>query len=319
VGGVIPPSYFMKYLSFFFILLGVFTFVSKSQAAIEFDNSELKQGTESGNPASITWSHVITGANNILVVSGYYTGSGSGCTNWTGITYNGDALTKLSYVDMQAGACAIVWYLVNPDTGTHDLVATESSASNTYYSFVSASYSGVLQDVIDIYDTSTGGSGAKTNTLTPDSDGTIALSGGAAASTYSLTTNLTLVAGDIFTESFLAVNTAEMENGVESSFTMTPTSGDNGGMISFILNPSAVEQVVLTFPTDGLTLPTGQWDVEGNCIYDELIDPLFPRIHVISWDSPYVLCPPSIPTASINAHCQEDNTFSLQADGQYLT
>jgi hypothetical protein len=85
--------------------------------------------------------------NSILVV---------GCSNYdgtlnnrtiSGITFNGDALTKLRADEIEGagGQRTELWYLVNPDSGTHALIITCADGSGAYVDTGAISFSGVDQ------------------------------------------------------------------------------------------------------------------------------------------------------------------------------
>lgn len=105
-------------------------------------------GTSSKASAAVsssTHSHVCTGTDRILLV---FVGPGdsvSGDRTVSGITYNGDALTKIA--DSDVGYERVeAWYLVNPDTGNNSIVVTMggtcSNLSVHAISFVGAKQTG---------------------------------------------------------------------------------------------------------------------------------------------------------------------------------
>lgn len=95
---------------------------------IAFDASGGIAKTDSST--SITFGHTCSGENRILIV---FSGAGS---TFSGVTYNGTAMTQL------AGSSQ-TWYLINPDTGSHNVVCTVPGGQTA--SVVSASYTGVDQ------------------------------------------------------------------------------------------------------------------------------------------------------------------------------
>ena len=84
--------------------------------AIAFDSSS------KGNGASpLTVAHTCSGLNRVLVV--YQRGVVA-----SSITYDGVALTLLTTLDWDSSSDRLhLWYLIQPNTGTHDLVVTASS------------------------------------------------------------------------------------------------------------------------------------------------------------------------------------------------
>lgn len=92
--------------------------------------------------ATPTWSHTTSGSNRILH-AGVRVSAG---ISVTGVTYNGVAMTNVptnSPVTTPGGELLYVFYLINPTTGTHDIIAT-LSGSDTVRS-VSISHTGVKQ------------------------------------------------------------------------------------------------------------------------------------------------------------------------------
>jgi hypothetical protein len=73
---------------------------------------------------SLTFSHTVAAnANRLLVVGISYRASVTPTATASGITYNGDAMTKARR-DTNGDRKTEIWYLVAPDTGTHDVVVT---------------------------------------------------------------------------------------------------------------------------------------------------------------------------------------------------
>lgn len=90
----------------------------------------------------LTISHICSGTNKLLLVAVSHYAAASSVI--TGITYNGVALTKLSEAPYNTDlAIDQIWGLLNPDTGTHNIVI--SFSTNTYIRAVGVSYTGVLQ------------------------------------------------------------------------------------------------------------------------------------------------------------------------------
>lgn len=103
-------------------------------------NSGVKAGV-----SSFSYDHIVaTGTNRILVVA---VQTRDGAVTVSGVTYNGVALTKATsqyepnwstYVGTE------IWYLVNPDEGTHS-VAVTLSATSDHASAISSDWSNVDQ------------------------------------------------------------------------------------------------------------------------------------------------------------------------------
>jgi hypothetical protein len=90
-----------------------------------------------GYGTSRTWSHTIAGDNRLLVV-GVATRFSSGPT---GVTWNGDTMTLLD----EDGSILYtsLYYILSPDTGTHDIVA--SFSENMSCATGAISFTGVAQ------------------------------------------------------------------------------------------------------------------------------------------------------------------------------
>lgn len=123
-----------------------------------------------------TWSHTCSGDNRILMVFVY--GHTEDVT--TGVTYNGDALTLINKV-MDNYRWLYLYYLVAPDTGTHNIVVTNSTGSGILG--MAASYTDVNQtspiDNSAIGDNATGAS--LTTNITTTADNAWLVGGGTAA------------------------------------------------------------------------------------------------------------------------------------------
>ena len=99
-----------------------------------------------------TTSHTCTGSNLILIV-----GTMNGFVTASGVTYNGVSMTKLAD-STQVGQTMTLWYLINPATGTNNVVTSFTGTQD--WQVLSASYTGVKQtgfpDASDATQTSSG-------------------------------------------------------------------------------------------------------------------------------------------------------------------
>ena len=106
--------------------------------AIAFDavtkNSTIDTGT------SYSFSHTCTGSNRLLVVSV----NGNGTDTITGITYNSVAMTLVDKQATPTDRWNYTFYLLNPDTGAHNVTVTSSGAF-TGSAATAHSYTGVKQ------------------------------------------------------------------------------------------------------------------------------------------------------------------------------
>ena len=105
-----------------------------------------------GTATSLTYSHTCTGSDLILVVGVLNVPPSGSASAPTGVTYNGDAMTKITDKSSGSGRQKnSLWYLINPDTGTHDVVVT--LGGNNYIGAISCSYTGVAQSgALDVYE-----------------------------------------------------------------------------------------------------------------------------------------------------------------------
>ncbi len=100
-----------------------------------YDQSSTKSGMGVG---SNSWSHTCSGSDGLLVV-----GATSENKSVTSVTYNTIPLTKGSSVVGGAAMEVSFWYLVNPPTGAHTVVVTQSGNADLYCGAVS--FNGVDQ------------------------------------------------------------------------------------------------------------------------------------------------------------------------------
>lgn len=106
--------------------------------AIAFD----AQSTGVANPGtSVTVSQTCTGSNLLLLV---HVGTNDTTDKVTGVTYNAVAMTRLdAKAAATTGFFGFVYYLVNPATGAHNIVASRSDSNLITVDAVS--YTGVSQ------------------------------------------------------------------------------------------------------------------------------------------------------------------------------
>ena len=131
---------------------------------------------------SLTVSKVVSGDRRLLIVYIHAEDTADGHTNTSGVTYNGTAMTKISGVDQNNISCSD-WYLINPDTGTHDIVA---SFTNTFDDVVLAgvSFENVDQSSpIRTNNTATGNGATSTVTVANSQDKDFVIAGTTVAST----------------------------------------------------------------------------------------------------------------------------------------
>ena len=92
--------------------------------SITFGN---KSKGSSDGAAGITVSHNNAAGDFLLVAFGRF---GTGLVKATGVTFNGDALTKIVAVDGTNNTTIELWYMVNPDIATGNIVVSYPSGSD---------------------------------------------------------------------------------------------------------------------------------------------------------------------------------------------
>lgn len=131
------------------ILLTIAVFLpGQTQATtIAFDNSS--KGEIGANSQTLTFSHTTgSGTDRILFVA-VATADTSGQSGVaSSVTYNGVSLTKIDSANPQVNIDVSLWYLVSPDSGTHDVVVTGSQSMGFYIKGVAMSYEGAKQTAI---------------------------------------------------------------------------------------------------------------------------------------------------------------------------
>lgn len=129
--------------------------------AIAFDNA-----TDSGNngntpSSSLTFSHTTSGNNRILFVGIGVRNDGAAGDRISGVTYNGVAMTRVDKV-LDANASCWLYLLVNPASGSHNVVVTCTTSVQVVAGAVS--YTGCR--VSSQPDSSNKGSGSGVTSLT---------------------------------------------------------------------------------------------------------------------------------------------------------
>jgi len=117
----------------------------------------------SGSPATLTWSHTVTGSNTLLLVM-VKLDACSGCSNPTA-TYNGVAMTlKQAYQGTTGTGKIYVFSLPGAATGAHNIVVTQGAVKATFAKGEGISYTGV--DQTNPIGANIGTANANTGTLT---------------------------------------------------------------------------------------------------------------------------------------------------------
>lgn len=112
-------------LNSLFMFLGLLVGVPDAWAAIAHD---LTSSAQCDSCASVTVSHTVTGSNLMLIGCSGMEHLGHGSDSVSGATWNGVAMSAVDQTIFSGGHDVVSqWYLINPDTGTHDLVFSFST------------------------------------------------------------------------------------------------------------------------------------------------------------------------------------------------
>lgn len=137
--------------------------------------------------SSLTYAHTCTGTDLYLLVNVRIDNTGSDVV--TGVTYNAVAMTRILFKATDSGGRGIYqYYLINPSTGSNNVVVS-TSGTNDIYAYT-ASYTGVKQS------------------SQPDASKTDEATGAT-----SLTTSLTTVADNAWTTAFVRFDTNNVTSG----------------------------------------------------------------------------------------------------------
>ncbi len=108
-----------------------------STTDIIFNNASFSAGTTG---TSHTLAHTCTWSNRLLVVTAYINSSSDLIT---GITYNGVSMTRINWLNNWSTEGIYMYFILNPSTGTNNVVATTSSSATVIMQ--NASYTWVAQ------------------------------------------------------------------------------------------------------------------------------------------------------------------------------
>ena len=105
-------------------IMASFTLASNGTAGITYDNSG-DGGNNGGTTTSLTYSYTVgSGSNRLLVVN--LIGDTS-ADDISSVTYNGSAMTLLGKVRAPSNNWQYLYYLLNPSSGSHNIVVTADS------------------------------------------------------------------------------------------------------------------------------------------------------------------------------------------------
>lgn len=161
----------------------------------------VSSGSNGGSGSTLTIAHTCTGSNLLLVT---YVGCNTASDIITGVTYNGVAMTRATGQFIGANSISsYLYYLINPATGTHNVVISNSSSVGVQGG--NTSYTGVLQtgqpDATSTASTATTATSIA-NAVTTVADNSIHMAGVyTSAAVPTSVTNGTFTAGSLLAES----------------------------------------------------------------------------------------------------------------------
>lgn len=138
-----------------------------------------------------TVSHDVSGSNTILIV--HVGHEWSGASSISSVTYNGDAMTKISGNASSSGFDLSTWYLIAPDDGTHDISITTGLTDTLTVTAITVS--GAEQQAPEASELELGSSVTSLSTdITTITDNALLVAGGLASNyaTWVSVTNQTL-------------------------------------------------------------------------------------------------------------------------------
>lgn len=115
----------------------------------------LTTSTGSTSGATKTVSHTVPAGTDKILIAGLLTQTGGNADRVTGVTFNGVAMTRLLKRNIGTTAAGYVYYLINPDSTTANIVASLSPNSNCH--IVAWQYEGVKQTGFPDYSAGQGG------------------------------------------------------------------------------------------------------------------------------------------------------------------
>ena len=116
--------------------------------AIAFDAHTAAGISINANPVSSpqAFNHTVgSGSDRLLVVTVKMRGGGGAGGTVTGITFNGVALTAVDTEAINSTAHCVIFYLVNPDSGTHSVSVSHNMTGGTFLIVSATSLTGVHQ------------------------------------------------------------------------------------------------------------------------------------------------------------------------------
>ena len=231
--------------------------VAGSTSTITYDSSNLTTYADTSNPSSVSFSHTVaSGTDNVLVVvvSAMKYQTGSNVFDVGTVTYNGTSLTNATEVDgytTNRNYATSIWYLANPDTGSHTL-AVNMAGSETVNEWVvgAMNFSGVDQTtVIRATASNTGDTTPLTATLTTTANNSVIVGGATNRGDFGT------LAIDIGTEAYSVNSGDTSDTGANGAggYISAPTAGSNSFTVSSTNSVNTVAGVELLASVTGTT------------------------------------------------------------------
>jgi hypothetical protein len=211
-------------------IMASFTLAGNGAPGITFDNSA-DGGNNAGSTTSLTYPYTVgSGANRLLLVN--LVGDGT-ADDIASVTYNGTAMTLIGKIQAPSNNWQYLYYLLNPSSGSHNVVITANSAH--YLISEAASWYNVRQ------------------TGQPDAFTTNAGIGGNTAFSSSLTA---AASGDLVVEGLWSFG--HLAPGPGATPIVTDVALDGAGIFASSGSPVASPgSVTMTISYDGTLNPSG--------------------------------------------------------------
>jgi len=203
-------------------------------AAISFDSYSEGEDTAS---YTNTFAHTVAVQDDrILIVST----AGTFNTAVTGVTYNGDSLIQIESALTVSNLEVSAWYMLAPDTGTHNVVVTMASFPNS--ASTATSYYGVKQQAPEATSNATG-----TGTALSDAVTTITSNAWVVDSAFNASGTLAVGAGQ-----------TERGSGRYQSVSTEPKVSAGSVTMSWTVSESSAWGTILSSWEEASSSPTGR-------------------------------------------------------------
>ena len=203
--------------------------------AIAFDAAVGGEDNTAGT--SITLSLTVGSGSDRMLVVGVGTGVTGGIYRVSGVTYNGDAMTqRVGTIAPQANFVHGLWYLINPDSGTNNVVASFSTSASLSW-MGAAAYTGVAQTAPEASNSGTGAGTTEVGSVVSTSDNAWGVMWGVNnGNSISASTGCTERADGVRGSIFDSNGPKTPAGSISMTFTGT---NDNHGFLAFALAPAA--------------------------------------------------------------------------------